>query len=62
MRRSILACLAALRLLLAGMTEPARADIPAVTISDLFGDQQIDGDFTLGWSFHTNAAVTATML
>jgi hypothetical protein len=54
---------AALALLSASITEASPTDLPAVTISDTSGEPHVDGSpFVLGWSFHTKAAITVTML
>jgi hypothetical protein len=63
MRRCILAGLAAVALLLGGVSERALAgSVPVFTISDTKGDPHINGQFTLGWSFHTNAQVVVDKL
>jgi hypothetical protein len=63
MRWCIRAGLMAVALVLGASSERALADIvPAFTISDTTGEAHIDGEFTIGWSFHTNVQVTVYSL
>jgi hypothetical protein len=63
MRRCVLPCLTVVAFVAVGAIDRAVADFsPIVTIGNTTGDQHTEGQFTIGWSFHTNAQLVVRQL